>query len=798
VVWVATERERSAFHGMPFVAAPLEGLREGRRLAEAPPDVDLVVVRPLGPGFLVLCTTASQRVQVFVLDEHLAVVGGPREVAQANDEVFWVESLPQDDRSVLLWATRRGDRADVFAAVVSRSGELIGEAKAVARDAKAWQVASSGEGLAIAMTKAALGHTVTGSVELLMLDAAAQPRGKPIVVSPSPTASFDIDLAIVQGHAMLAWSDVRDVEARVYLAAVAADGTVSAAPRPATERVGEQALIRLVAAPDQRSGYLLWDELWEQTSTTRSLRLAPITPEAVLGPSRLLLQVSADAGAHIEVAASRRGLSVLTAAPACPAGTPLSACQDAPPVPHYLELSPTLDLLASEPVRLASERGAFADVAWDLTCASSGCSALTALERAKGQVYVAALEARSEGWQPPVSRLKAPSPPRAKEANVLGTVEPLADVAAATLSDTDLVAWVTYFDPATPYAKLRQPAPDGRLEPLRASLEVRPVPRAALPPGSELPPAQTLSLRARSLGGVALAPGAPGARQALLAWAALDHGEPQVFVTLVGANGQRIRQRMLTRARGEVSDVAVTFAGDGWFIAWVDERDGDPEVYVTKVNAQLVSSAPERRLTQTPGIAQGPSLLHDGTRILVAWSDARASVDTGTGDIYLLALSAASGEPLGPATLLASTAAHSHSPKLGHLGQDAVVAWIDSQLAPAQQSEAGVRIGVLDAQGLLRRPPSLVRPPNGTVSSLAQACTADACRVAFAVDIDGYRELRGFAFDGEREPSSVRITGLTGFSGPGVSTALGDGGACLYYSDLSDGRGRVRRLLLDW
>ena len=111
----------------------------------------------------------------------------------------------------------------------------------------------------------------------------------------------------------------------------------------------------------------------------------------------------------------------------------------------------------------------------------------------------------------------------------------------------------------------------------------------------------SISLRARSLAGVALAPGRHGEAEALLVWSAIDQRQPQVFLTLVSATGKKLRQKMLTRSPGEVSDIAAVNVGDGWLVAWVDERSKDPEVYVTRVNRQLVRAGPEHRLTRSPG-----------------------------------------------------------------------------------------------------------------------------------------------------------------------------------------------------
>ena len=73
--------------------------------------------------------------------------------------------------------------------------------------------------------------------------------------------------------------------------------------------------------------------------------------------------------------------------------------------------------------------------------------------------------------------------------------------------------------------------------------------------------------RAESVGGVALAHGDPARDELLVAWAGLDNGVPQVFLTLVGKGGTKLAQRMLTVStrfrRARVSAVTDTIGPRG-------------------------------------------------------------------------------------------------------------------------------------------------------------------------------------------------------------------------------------------
>ncbi len=107
---------------------------------------------------------------------------------------------------------------------------------------------------------------------------------------------------------------------------------------------------------------------------------------------------------------------------------------------------------------------------------------------------------------------------------------PLSQISVGELNGRSLVGYVTDFDPTTPWVKLTKPTADGRYEPLRARLDLQAF--ASTEPFAALFPAESLSLRAHSLGGIALSGGAQQ-KDVLAAWAGLDAGQPQVFLTLI-------------------------------------------------------------------------------------------------------------------------------------------------------------------------------------------------------------------------------------------------------------------------
>lgn len=779
-------------------------------LTDAPGQIGLVAVKPAGgpeqatpegkparlgqPGFVVVSTRrgfGSQQVEAMVLGVRGELSGGPTALAEPAGDVLWVDAVPTSRGTLAMWAVQHGDRADVHAVELGPAGEMAGAVHTVLENARAWQAVPVNGGAALAAVMADKGHTATGPVEVVFLDPAGKP-GKPLVVSKSPTAGLDLDMTRVDGSLLLAWSDERDLEPRIYLASIGASGKLVHLPAPGTRRVGEQALVRLVR-PFQGHGpaYIAWENLNERPHHGRAIKLAPVGADAKLGKNRGVLLMAAEDGSVPEMRATHAGVAALTLAPACHKG---DDCQGVDNLPTFVEFNRTLHVVSTEPARLAALGGAGVSLAWGLTCHSHGCTALAALSKSPAPIYAMDLSAHTGDWTPPGHHVTLPTPPFALSNSAVAELAPLADVVATRVGTTTLAAWVTYFDPTTPYKRLKHPAPDGRYDPTRALLQVR-----AFPDGKPAGEPQTISLRARSLGGVSLSAGDPSKNEALLAWAAMDNKQPQVFITRVGVDGRKQVQHALTHHKGETSDVATAYVGDGWLVGWVDERTGDPEVYVTKVNRALKRVAPEHRVTSVTGGATGLTMLRRGDHTLLAWADTRDSAEPGWADIYLGRVDNANAKPLAPEQRLMATRPHSHSPVLAPFGKGAVVAWVEARPEnPLASDSPGIRIAQLDADGRFVAPPAVIPGDGGTPTSVGLSCREAMCGVVMGVDVGRHAVLQAFEWHpGTGAPHLSRLTGLTGPAGESVFPVLL--GRELFFADQTRDRGgRVRHLRIQW
>ena len=89
------------------------------------------------------------------------------------------------------------------------------------------------------------------------------------------------------------------------------------------------------------------------------------------------------------------------------------------------------------------------------------------------------------------------------------------------------------------------------------------------------------------MGGVAIAAGGKPEDGAAVAWVARDGSDPAGAPLARRPHRTAHDELQLTTTKGDASDVAIAWAGDGWLVAWVDSRDGNGEVYASKVDRDL-------------------------------------------------------------------------------------------------------------------------------------------------------------------------------------------------------------------
>ncbi|HEY3255351.1 MAG TPA: hypothetical protein VGJ91_15435, partial [Polyangiaceae bacterium] len=440
-------------------------------LGEAPSELGLVTVRPLNEGFALLSshkTSDGEVVTLTLLSSTGTRVAGPASLGRLAKSALWVEAIPNAHGATVLWASSGAGRAEIWSAEVTPKAELTAPARLVARDVGAWQAVSFGKSIALAVTHVGKGNT-HGPIELSLLNGADS--SPPIVVNSEISADLDLDVAALGERVVLAWSDHRGGENRVFSAAVDRSGKLVAPPAPATPPLGEQAVLRVIApAEGGTRGYLAWEALDAQIATYRSFQVAEFQANGRVSSPRGLFEYWKMDGSMPEIAATAHGVAVLTLAPVCERDAP---CTTASPIaPEFIEFDAGFAISSTEPL-WAPRAAAPSSLAWNLTCPNAACFALTAQNGAPSPVALTRLEHISDRYRAPAQRVELPPPPRIIADEALAETQPLSQIALTETNAGTLLAWLTDFDPTTPWVKLKKATPDGRFEPLRARLDLQ-------------------------------------------------------------------------------------------------------------------------------------------------------------------------------------------------------------------------------------------------------------------------------------------------------------------------------------
>lgn len=765
-----------------------------QRLGDVLPGLELVRVRPDGTVGFVVLTSRKAGEQVVLEARQLnadgTLRGGPRVLAETPADVLWLDAVPTGRGVLVLWAERNGEQADVYAVPLGVLGIEASPRRQV-RGALSWQVASFGGAAVLATVEAgAKGRDVV--VRFLADD--GQSSAPAVELARGVDAALDLDLAVASDRTIVGFSQRFGFERRLMLAALERSGSLGRAARPATPPRGDQKLVSLVGGAGSNAIYAVWEEARRAPLRGRRLELGRVRDDATFpeGPDASL-EIASDPLLPA-FAATPHGLSIAARTVVCRAGASREECSKAEPVPTLTLLDETLRSRATSPVVLKPFDDAPPDLVWDLGFEGKSLWALTARNRDPAPVLVQRFEASKSS----VAAAGAPALPRVLADQGALEVPDLVDLDVWPGEGRTVVTWLSYFDPNTPYVRPSTPAPDGKREPVRAILRSEAVLGERDEQGAErLRKADeqetTISYRAHSLGGLASASSASGER--LLVWSALDAGQPEVFVTLLDRAGKKVKQRMLTRAPGDVTDVAVASVTGGWLVSWVDGRGGKSEVYAARLDERIETVGQERALTNGAESPTGVQVLARGERVLALWSDARGASRPGYGDIYLASLAAKDGSLLGAPLKLAATEKHSYVPVLTARSDGAALAFLEGEPDVEGSRDDSVFAVELDGEGRALAAPTRLAL-EGRPTSLALSCDT-SCRLAITLESGRRSELWGATFSKTSfgAPQLLSVLSLP----PDQAVAPVFSGDLLYYVDAFGGDERVvRRIEALW
>jgi len=164
-----------------------------------------------------------------------------------------------------------------------------------------------------------------------------------------------------------------------------------------------------------------------------------------------------------------------------------------------------------------------------------------------------------------------------------------------------------------------------------------------------------------------------------LAFTANFPASHEVRFARLDASGSVIGANAVVAGGADVSatPVALGWSGDQYGIAWVDSRDGNPEIYFARRDANGGALGSDVRVTSAIGSSILPSLVAHAAGFALAWQDDR----TGTGDneIYFARLDE-NGVKIGDDTLVTSLdGAISQEPSIAWTGAEYGIAWYDKR-----------------------------------------------------------------------------------------------------------------------
>ncbi len=692
------------------VVSPLDasGAPHGsaRSIANVPSDASSLVVRKLEgegkPRYAVAWTTLSDRgesVVISIVSDDGTPLAQPSTIAQTTDDVVWTEVLSTSRGVVCVWAeqTSNGD-ANLLAIGLDSAGKPRGVAGAIARGVLGWQAtrADSGVGVAVVSgprTKGTKSPTV-GSLGWLRLDGEARVVGNMQPIDAAVGGDFDVARVPDRGgdSFVFAWTDRRGQDPEVTVAALDSQKKLTG-PVALDPHRGGHTLVGITA--NANSVMISWEDARKRDIFVRRETLAIIKPGAIASPEFGPVLELRSTGTP-EVRPTQDGFAWLATARACRE----EPCTGSPTRPTFVRMNSKLDV--SE-VQILDEL-VNGTAAWSLDCAGNNCAALVAMGDPETRVSLVDLSPQSTRAVAPLAA--SPKSPL-RSLSTLSSGGALSDLATAMIGNTRVLASLAHDENAkTDEETLTVSAMDANVWSKPTVLSTH-----ALAPG-----AVSMS---EANGGVAVA------------WISKDGADPQVHLAKIDAKGKRVKDTRLTVTPGNKSDVAIVRVTDGFVVAWVDSRDGNGEVYATHANADLDRAGRDERVTNAKGDATDLVLASLGDRAIAAWADSRESVADGFADVYAAALGGKDAKPLGPDGRVIATAAHSRSPVLVALGNNAGLAWIEEAPANAGPSEAyGAMIATLDGSAKPVGDPRRLRLPaaDGLETSIALDPTSKTFR----------------------------------------------------------------------
>jgi hypothetical protein len=160
-----------------------------------------------------------------------------------------------------------------------------------------------------------------------------------------------------------------------------------------------------------------------------------------------------------------------------------------------------------------------------------------------------------------------------------------------------------------------------------------------------------------------------------VAWQDERDGNKEIYFARIDANGvkQGVDIRVTIDAQNSERP-SLVWTGTEFVVAWQDERDGNKEIYLVRLNALGVKLGTDIRVTNNTENSERPSFAWTGTELALAWQDER----DGNKEIYC-ARFAATGVKQGTDIRITNDGQTSERPSLVSTGSELGIAWQDER-----------------------------------------------------------------------------------------------------------------------
>ena len=160
-----------------------------------------------------------------------------------------------------------------------------------------------------------------------------------------------------------------------------------------------------------------------------------------------------------------------------------------------------------------------------------------------------------------------------------------------------------------------------------------------------------------------------------VAWEDMRDGNNEIYFTRLDRSGSRLAADLgVTSDPGSSKDPSLAWTGNGYGVAWKDNRDGNEEIYFTTLGASGGKTGTDVRITSDGSPSELPSLAWNGSEFGVVWEDER----DGNREIYFARIDAG-GNKIGADVRVTQDGAGSLSPRLVWSGSEYGLAWRDNR-----------------------------------------------------------------------------------------------------------------------